>query len=56
MTPRVYEKNEHKLIKEKIDPAALFIIETLRKLEPRIEIKGSVIFEELDEINEIIFI
>ena len=30
MTPRVYEKNEHKLIKEKIDPAALFIIETLR--------------------------
>ena len=33
-----------------------FIVETLRKLEPRIEIKGSVIFEELDEINEVIFI
>ncbi len=32
------------------------IIETLRNLEPRIEMKGSILFEELDEVNEIIFV
>ncbi len=31
MTPRIYEKAEHKLSKDKIDPAALFVIETLKK-------------------------
>ncbi len=31
MTPRIYEKSEHQIPKEKIDPAALIVIETLRK-------------------------
>jgi hypothetical protein len=33
-----------------------FIINVLRKLEPRIEMEKSVLYEELDEINEIIFV
>ena len=28
----------------------------MRNLEPRIELEGSIIFKELDEINELIFI
>ena len=28
----------------------------MRNLEPRIEMEGSIIFEELDEINEMIFV
>ncbi len=31
MTPRIYEKEEHQIPKEKIDPAALIVVETLRK-------------------------
>jgi hypothetical protein len=33
-----------------------FIILILRKLEPRFEIEGTVLFEELGEINELIFV
>ena len=32
-----------------------FMISMFMKLEPRFEIKGNIIFGELDEINEIIF-
>lgn len=31
------------------------MISMFMKLEPRFEIKGNIIFGELDEINEIIF-
>ncbi len=31
MRPRIYEKSEHQIPKEKIDPAALIVIETLKK-------------------------
>jgi hypothetical protein len=34
----------------------LLVIKLLRSLEPRIETSGTVIFEELDEIHEVIFI
>jgi hypothetical protein len=32
------------------------MVEVLTSLEPRIEKAGSVLFEELDEINEVIFV
>jgi hypothetical protein len=35
---------------------AEFIIKLLRSLESKIETEDSMIFEELDEINEVIFI
>jgi len=35
---------------------AEFIIKLLRSLDPKIETEDSTIFEELDEINEVIFI
>ena len=35
---------------------AKFIIRILRSLEPKIETEESIIFEELNEMNEIIFI
>jgi hypothetical protein len=35
---------------------AEFIIRILRALEPKIETEESMLFEELDEINEVIFI
>jgi hypothetical protein len=35
---------------------AEFIIKLLRSLGPKIETEDSTIFEELDEINEVIFI
>lgn len=33
-----------------------FMMELLTKLEPRFENAGSILFEELDEINEIFFV
>jgi hypothetical protein len=35
---------------------AEFIIKILRALEPKIETEESMLFEELDEVNEVIFI
>ena len=57
--PEENESNEH--LSEVFyswsdQPYREFMMEVLRNLEPRLEVMGTIIFEELDDINEVIFV